>query len=80
MLENIKSVAHVAGCKQVLRAVAAEEAACVLLALDADDFIKTKVLDACNASGVKVENAPSMEQLGKACGIAVGCATCAILK
>lgn len=80
MLESIKSVAHVAGLKQVLRAVTAGEAACVLLALDADDFIKAKVTQACADGGVEVKIAPSMEQLGKACGIAVSCATCAILK
>jgi large subunit ribosomal protein L7A len=80
MLEDLRSVAHVAGCKQVLRAVVAGEATCVLLAMDADEFIKAKVTEACNASGIEVRKVPSMEQLGKACGIAVGCAACAILK
>ena len=80
MLEKLKSVAHVAGLKQVLRAVTAGEAACVLLALDADEFIKNKVISACNANAVEVQNVPCMEQLGKACGIAVSCAVCAILK
>ena len=80
MLEKLKSVAHVAGLKQVLRAVTAGEATCVLLALDADDFIKNKVISACDANTVKVQTVPSMEQLGKACGIAVNCAVCAILK
>ena len=80
MLDNIKSVPHAAGCKQVLRAVEAGEAECVLLAQDADDFIKNKVASACGARGVEIRYVPAMDELGRSCGIAVGCAACALLK
>jgi len=79
MLEKLRSVSHVAGLKQVLRAVAAGEATCVLLALDADDFSKNKVISSCG-DAVEVQTVPSMQQLGRACGIAVSCAVCAILE
>ena len=56
------------------------EASCKKLGEDFDDFIKNKVASACGARGVEIRYVPAMDELGRSCGIAVGCAACALLK
>lgn len=80
MLQKLKALSKVVGMKQVLRAVGADQVQQVLLAQDADEYIKNKVVSTCEEHGITPVPVPSMEELGKACGIAVKCATVAILK
>ena len=65
-----------AGLHQPKKAIRAAKAKCVYLADDADDHIRRQVLDLCDDSGTPVSSVASMEELGRRCGIDVGCAVC----
>jgi large subunit ribosomal protein L7A len=67
------------GTKQVIRAVEGGQAACVFLANDADAHIRQKIIVACRAAGVPVEEVRGMQELGKACRIQVGAAAACLL-
>lgn len=79
-LESLRAVKKVIGVKQALRAVEKNVADMVYLAEDADKRVTAPLKDASLRNGVAVKLAPSMEELGKACGIAVGAAAVAVLR
>ena len=80
-MEMLKSAAKKAvGTKAVLRALNAREAACVYVASDIDTFLYQKVTRACAEVNVPVRKVESNKELGKACGLAIGCAAAAICK
>ncbi|MDD4840229.1 MAG: ribosomal L7Ae/L30e/S12e/Gadd45 family protein [Clostridia bacterium] len=76
----IKSSPKVVGTKQVLRSIASDELRCVVISEDADEALKSKLIDASMKSDIEVCYAPSMEWLGHASEIAVGAAVVGILK
>lgn len=51
----------------------------MLLAQDAEERVKSRISALCAVYGVEVKRADSMKELGRLCGIAVGCAACAVL-
>ena len=61
----------VVGVKQSQKAIARDQAAGVLIAQDADEHVTGPVKDLCGAKGITVETVPTMQELGKACGIHV---------
>jgi large subunit ribosomal protein L7A len=69
----------VVGTRQIERAAAQGLLRLVYLAADAEARVKRKVLSACEAAGVPVEEVPTMKELGSACRIAVGSAAAGIL-
>ncbi len=69
----------VVGLKQTKKAIAAGKAAVVYLAKDADPKLTEPLRTMCRLAGVAVESDYTLSELGKACGIAVGTAACAIL-
>ncbi len=79
MLEDIGSNAIV-GTKQVLKAIAADQLACVYIAKDADGFLANKIKAACFEHGVAVTEVPTMRELGTACKIDVGAACAGLPK
>ena len=80
-MENLKSAAKKAvGTKAVLRALNAGEAACVYVASDIDTFLYQKVTRACAEAAVPVIKVESNKELGKVCGLQIGCAAAAVLK
>ena len=80
-MEMLKSAARKAvGTKATLRALAAREAACVFVASDIDTFLYQKVTRACAEAGVPVHKVESNRELGKVCGLNIGCAAAAVLK
>lgn len=80
-MEMLKSAARkAAGTKATLRALAAGEAACVFVASDIDTFLYQKVTRACAEVGVPVHKVESNRELGKVCGLNIGCAAAAVLK
>lgn len=80
-MEMLKSAAKKAvGTKAVLRALNAREAACVYVASDIDTFLYQKVTRACAEAGVPVHKVESNKELGKVCGLAIGCAAAAVCK
>jgi len=70
----------VVGTKQVLRGLASQAITKVIIANDADGFIKAKLENACKDHNVEIINGPTKQELGKACGISVAAACCGILK
>ena len=68
------------GTKEVLRALKAGTAACVYVASDVDTFLYQKVTRACAEANVPVRKVPSMNELGRACGLTIACAAAAMLK
>lgn len=79
MLESLAGASHVVGAKQTRRAMAAGQAKVVFVAQDADPALTQPLAQQAREAGLAVESGFTMAQLGRACGIAVGAACCAIL-
>ena len=80
-MEMLKSaVKKAVGTKEVLRALKANEAARVFVASDIDTFLYQKVTRACAEAAVPVNRVESNKELGKTCGLKIGCAAAAVLK
>lgn len=80
-MEMLKAAASKAvGTKAVLRALNAGQAACVFVASDIDTFLYQKVTRACAEANVPVSRVESNRELGRACGLKIGCAAAAVLK
>lgn len=80
-MENLKSAAKKAvGTKAALRALNAGEAVCVYVASDIDTFLYQKVTRACTAANIPVRKVESNKELGRACGLSIGCAAAAICR
>ena len=69
----------VVGLNQTKKAINNGSAKKVYIAKDADDMFATQIKKLCGEYSVPVEEFPSMNELGEACGIDVGCAVCAII-
>jgi len=78
--EILAAAKKVVGAKQVAKAINKEMASMVLLAADADERVISPLRELCNRKSVPMEIVPTMEVLGKACGIEVGAAAVAVLK
>ncbi|MBU4534096.1 MAG: ribosomal L7Ae/L30e/S12e/Gadd45 family protein [Eubacteriales bacterium] len=68
------------GSKQTLKAIQRGQARMVYVALDAEPSVLDPIVQACRARAVPLIEVSSMQELGKACGISVGCASAAITK
>jgi len=68
------------GTKQALKALAKGKVEAVFVASDADERVTRDIIRECNQRGIKVNVVDSMVALGKACGIQVGAAACAIVE
>ena len=80
-MEELRSYANKAvGTKAVLRALTAGTAARVYIATDTDMFLYQKVVRAAEQAGVRLVKVESGKELGKACGLTIGCAAAAMLK
>ncbi len=80
-MEELRSAANKAvGTKAVLRALTAGTAARVYVATDSDTFLYQKIVRAAEAAGVRMVKVESGRELGKTCGLQIGCAAAALLK
>ncbi len=70
----------VVGLKQTRRAVTQGAARCVYLASDADPRLTQPLRDLCAQHGVPCDVSLTLQQLGRACGIAVPAAAVALLR
>ena len=77
-LEELKSAAFVVGMKETERAVEKQEAACVFIASDCDERISRPLMEACQSSGIPVEQGFTKKEIGR--GIKVKAASAAVLK
>ncbi|HAG06574.1 MAG TPA: 50S ribosomal protein L7Ae-like protein [Peptococcaceae bacterium] len=66
------------GSKQTLKAIQRGQAKVVYVARNAEPHVTGPVLEACRTQQVPVVEVPTMRELGRACGIAVNCASAAI--
>lgn len=78
-MEALKTSNKAVGSKQVKKAIVKGMAEKVFIAEDAEHHVTKALIDLAAEHGVQVEYVETMEKLGKACGIAVGSATAALL-
>ena len=71
---------RVVGTKQVLRAIAKEQAKHVFLGKDADGFIYHRINALCEEKNVPTTVVEDMQTLGKLCLVGVPTASAAVLK
>lgn len=79
MLEELKQAHKVVGAKQTRRALRDGRAKKVFIAKDADPRILQPLVQEAVRTGVRLEQADTMKQLGEACGIAIGAAIAAVI-
>ena len=80
MLTDLNTPNKVVGVKQLKKALRDGSAKKVFVAQDADPKLTDPICGSCQSAGVPVEPVPTMAELGKACGIAVGSAAAAIVR
>lgn len=68
------------GTKQTLKAIERGLAKVVYVAQNADRHVVEPILQMCASKGIPVIHADTMQVLGKACSIEVGCASAAVLE
>jgi large subunit ribosomal protein L7A len=78
MLSQLKTLHKVIGVKQSKKAIRDGSAKSVLVAENAEGRIKRPILELCQEMQVEVISVPTMDELGKACGIDVGAAIVAV--
>lgn len=79
-LEELRSAKYKAvGTKQALKAVEKDRAVKVFIAEDAEGRVLEPLIEVCARKGVPVAKVQSMKELGKACGVEVNTASCALL-
>ncbi len=80
-VEQLKAATQRAvGTNQTVKAISRGQARVVYVAQDADRRVTEPVLRAARERGLEIVEVASMAALGRACGIAVGAATAAILE
>lgn len=77
--DSVIAPSKVVGVKQTRRALAQRRAIRVYLGRDADPRLTEPLRAMCALAQVPVIDDMTMADLGKACGIAVGTAACAVL-
>ncbi len=80
MIQELNTPNKVVGAKQVRRALKDGRVARLYIAVDADPRLLQPLVQTAVNQQVPVQQAPSMKDLGCACGIAVGSAVAALLK
>jgi large subunit ribosomal protein L7A len=68
----------IVGTKQTVRAIKSEVISEVVVAIDADPRLTSKIVLLASETNIPVTYVDSMKKLGKACGIKVGAAVVAI--
>ena len=81
MPERLKKHAmRVVGARQVLRAIQAQKAEEVFLALDADATIRMQIENAAKEKGTPLQTVSSMEEIARLCRVDVPSAAACVLK
>ncbi len=71
---------RVVGAKQLVRALREGRVARVVVADDAEKAVLAPVEELCRAGQVPLSHVPAMQEIGHACGIAVGAACAGLLR
>ncbi len=80
MLDELKAARKIVGIKQLRRALSSGSVRKVFLAADADPRLTDPIAESCFDFDISCEMIPSMQELGRACGIDVGAAAAGILR
>jgi large subunit ribosomal protein L7A len=80
VLNQLLNSKKVVGIKQLRKALGQDLIVTVFLALDADPMLLDPIRALCEEKGVPVVDVPTMQALGKSCGIAVGASAAGILR
>jgi large subunit ribosomal protein L7A len=67
------------GTKQTARAIKTRNISEVIIAMDADPRLTSKIVELTTQANIPIVYVDSMKKLGKACGINVGSAVVAII-
>ena len=78
-ISEISAAKKVVGLNQTKKAVNNGKAKKVFAAKDADEQFLLQIKRLCESRSVPVEANMTMQELGLACNIDVGCAVCAII-
>lgn len=71
LLKTISESEKVVGTKQVLKSIEGKTVKCVIVADNADGFIRNSVTALCRENGIEIISVPSKKELGRISGIAV---------
>jgi len=71
LLKTISESEKVVGTKQVLKSIEGKTVKCVIVADNADGFIKNSVTASCRENGIEIISVPSKKELGRISGIDV---------
>jgi large subunit ribosomal protein L7A len=79
MCDKLKNLKKVCGIKQVKKALKSDIAIKeIFVAADADIRLTVPIIEHCKSVNIPVVQVNSMEDLGKLCGIDVGCSIAAV--
>ena len=71
LLKTISESEKVVGTKQVLKSIEGKTVKCVIVADNADGFIRNSVTALCRENGIEIISVPSKKELGRISGIGV---------
>lgn len=77
-LQNARK--KIMGSKQTLKAIQRGQVKAVYIAADAEKHVTEPIEQACRDNSVDIIEVDTMRNLGKTCGIYVGCASAAIIE
>ena len=78
-MSELSAAKKVVGLNQTKKAVNNGKAKKIFAAKDADEQFLLQIKRLCEGKPVDVDESMTMEELGSACNIDVGCAVCAII-
>ena len=79
LLSELKNSPRIVGVKQLRKAIGRDEIRRVFLAEDAAPAVTGPIESLALEKGIPVTPVPSMKELGRACGIAVGASAAGLL-
>lgn len=68
LLKTISESEKVVGTKQVLKSIEGKTVKCVIVADNADGFIRNSVTALCRENGIEIISVPSKKELGRISG------------
>ena len=79
-ISELSAAKKVVGLNQTKKAVNNGKANKIFAAKDADEQFLLQIKRLCESESIEIDESLTMEELGSACKIDVGCAVCAIVE
>lgn len=80
LINKLKSSSKLIGMKQVMKGLSEGIIGCVVISSDADNFIKSKIVNHAKSCNAEIYWFNSMDKLGRICNIDVGAAVVGLMK